>query len=191
MVFTETKISGLFVIEPKVFTDPRGFFLESYNQKTFADNGINIAFVQDNHSRSSKDVLRGLHFQKPPFAQDKLIRVTSGEVFDVAVDIRPGSKTYGQYESVILSAENHKMFLIPAGFAHGFCVLSDTADFLYKCSNYYSKESEGGIIYNDPDLNIPWPIQNPILSDKDQLWPLLSNKGRPACRQAGLEGFKS
>ena len=175
MVFTETKISGLFVVEPKVFVDPRGFFLESYNQKTFADNGINITFVQDNHSRSSKNVLRGLHFQKPPFAQDKLIRVTSGEVFDVAVDIRPGSKTYGQYESVILSAENHKMFLIPAGFAHGFCVLSDTADFIYKCSNYYSKESEGGIIYNDPDLNIPWPIQNPILSEKDQLWPLFKN----------------
>ncbi|MFA5827856.1 MAG: dTDP-4-dehydrorhamnose 3,5-epimerase [Candidatus Shapirobacteria bacterium] len=175
MVFIETKISGLLMIEPKVFADSRGFFLESYSQKVFADNGINTIFVQDNHSRSSKNVLRGLHFQKRPFAQDKLIRVTSGEVFDVAVDIRPGSPTYGKYESAILSAENHKMFLIPAGFAHGFCVLSETVDFLYKCSNYYSKESEGGIVYNDPDLNIPWPVENPILSDKDKLWPSLKN----------------
>jgi len=175
MVFTETKIRDLFVIEPQVFKDPRGYFLESYSQKIFADNGLHITFVQDNHSRSSRNVLRGLHFQKPPFAQDKLIRVTSGEVFDVAVDIRVGSSTYGKYESVVLSAENHKMFFIPAGFAHGFCVLSEEADFLYKCSNFYSKESEGGIIYNDPDINISWPIQNPILSDKDKLWPSLKN----------------
>ena len=175
MKFTSTSISGLYIIEPDVFSDDRGFFLESYNQKTFSDNGIAVTFVQDNHSHSTQNVLRGLHFQRPPFAQDKLIRVTSGEVFDVAVDIRPDSPTYGQFESVILSADNHKMFFIPAGFAHGFCVISDSADFLYKCSNFYSKESEGGISWNDPDLKIPWPTPNPVLSAKDQSWPLLKN----------------
>jgi dTDP-4-dehydrorhamnose 3,5-epimerase len=165
------KIPGLVVIEPQVFSDDRGFFLESYNQKLFADNGVDVAFIQDNHSHSSQNVLRGLHFQRPPFAQAKLIRVVSGEVFDVAVDLRPGSPTFGQSESVTLSADNHKMFFIPVGFAHGFCVLSETADFLYKCTNFYSKESEGGIIWNDPDLKITWPVTNPLLSAKDQSWP--------------------
>jgi dTDP-4-dehydrorhamnose 3,5-epimerase len=175
MTFSQTTISGLFIIEPQVFSDVRGFFLESYNQKLFADNGIDVAFVQDNHSRSSKNVLRGLHFQRPPFAQDKLIRVVSGEVFDVAVDIRPGSPTFGKFESVVLSADNHKMFFIPVGFAHGFCVLSESADFLYKCSNFYSKESEGGVMWNDPDIAIPWPVETPFLSPKDQSWPLIKN----------------
>jgi len=175
MTFTKLSLSGLYIIEPDVFSDDRGFFLESYNQKTFSDNGIAVTFVQDNHSHSTQNVLRGLHFQRPPFAQDKLIRVTSGEVFDVAVDIRPDSPTYGQFESVILSADNHKMFFIPASFAHGFCVISDSADFIYKCSNFYSKESEGGILWSDPDLKIPWPTPNPLLSAKDQSWPLLKN----------------
>ena len=172
--FIQTKIAGLVVVEPDVFTDDRGFFMESYNQQVFAQNGIDVNFVQDNHSQSTKCVLRGLHFQKPPFAQDKLIRCTRGEVFDVAVDLRPGSVTFGQYESVVLSETNKTMFFIPKGFAHGFLVLSDIADFQYKCSNFYHKESEGGLFWNDPDLNINWPqLDNLILSDKDKLWPTL------------------
>jgi len=189
VTFSQTTISGLFVIEPQVFSDDRGFFLESYNQKLFADNGINVTFVQDNHSRSSKNVLRGLHFQRPPFAQDKLIRVVSGEVFDVAVDVRPGSPTFGKFESVVLSADNHQMFFIPTGFAHGFCVLSKTADFLYKCTNFYSKESEGGVLWNDPNINIPWPIETPILSSKDQSWPLLKDLSPALSREGVGDGF--
>lgn len=172
--FTPGKISGLIIIQPSAFGDDRGFFMESYSKKDFADNGINVEFVQDNHSRSTKGVLRGLHFQKPPFAQDKLIRCTQGKVLDVAVDIRPNSPTFAQYESVLLSEENKTMFFIPKGFAHGFLVLSDIADFQYKCSNFYNKESEGGIIYNDPEINIDWPPTPYILSDKDKLWPTLS-----------------
>ena len=172
--FIKTKIDGLVIIKPSVFEDDRGFFFESYNQKVFADNGINANFVQDNHSRSTKGVLRGLHFQTPPFSQDKLIRCTRGEVFDVAVDIRPGSPTFGQYHSVTLSEDNKIMFFIPQGFAHGFLVLSDIADFQYKCSNLYHKDSEGGLLWNDPKLNIDWPkVDHLILSDKDKLWPTL------------------
>jgi dTDP-4-dehydrorhamnose 3,5-epimerase len=172
--FIKTEIDGLFIIKPSVFEDERGFFLESYNQKVFADNGINTNFVQDNHSRSAKGVLRGLHFQTPPFSQDKLIRCTRGEVFDVAVDLRPGSPTFGQYHSVTLSEDNKIMFFIPQGFAHGFLVLSDIADFQYKCSNFYHKDSEGGLLWNDPKLNIDWPkVDHLILSDKDKLWPTL------------------
>lgn len=171
MIFQKTSIPGPLIIEPQAFSDNRGLFFESYNQKVFTENGINVNFVQDNHSHSVKNVLRGLHFQKDPYAQDKLIRVVNGEVFDVAVDIRPDSSSYGRFEAIVLSAENRRLLYIPVGFAHGFCVLTDTADFLYKCSNFYSKESEGGIIWNDPDLNIPWPITNPILSSKDQSWP--------------------
>ena len=172
--FIKTKIDGLVIIKPSVFEDDRGFFLESYNQKVFADNGINANFVQDNHSRSTKGVFRGLHFQTPPFSQDKLIRCTRGEVFDVAVDIRPGSPTFGQYHSVTLSEDNKIMFFIPQGFAHGFLVLSDIADFQYKCSNLYHKDSEGGLLWNDPKLNIDWPkVDHLILSDKDKLWPTL------------------
>lgn len=173
--FIKTKIEGLIIIEPSVFEDERGFFMETYSQKVFAENGIDVNFIQDNHSRSSKGVLRGLHFQKPPFAQDKLIRCTRGEVFDVAVDLRKNSSTFGQWEGVILSEDNKKMFFIPKGFAHGFLVLSDIVDFQYKCSNFYSKESEGGLLWNDPDLKIDWPqMENLILSEKDKLWPKFS-----------------
>lgn len=172
--FIKTKIEGLIIIEPSVFADNRGFFTETYNRKVFAENGIDVQFIQDNHSRSSKGVLRGLHFQKPPFAQDKLIRCTRGEVFDVAVDLRKNSPTFGQWEGVILSEDNKKMFFIPKGFSHGFLVLSDIVDFQYKCSNFYNKESEGGLLWNDPDLKIDWPqMENLILSEKDKLWPKL------------------
>ena len=174
--FLKTKIEGLIIIEPSVFADDRGFFMESYNQKVFIDNGIDTTFVQDNHSRSTKGVLRGLHFQKPPFAQDKLVRATRGEVLDVAVDIRKDSPTFGQYEAVLLTEENKKMFFIPKGFAHAFLVLSDVADFQYKCSEFYNKESEGGLLWNDPEIGIDWPKLESdfILSDKDKLWPTLS-----------------
>jgi dTDP-4-dehydrorhamnose 3,5-epimerase len=172
--FIKTKIEGLIIIEPSVFSDDRGFFMETYSKNIFAQNGIDVEFVQDNHSRSSKGVLRGLHFQKPPFAQDKLIRCTRGEVFDIAVDIRKESPTFGQWEGIILSEENKKMFFIPQGFAHAFLVLSDIADFQYKCSNFYNKESEGGLLWNDPELKIDWPqVENLILSEKDKLWPKL------------------
>jgi len=173
--FTKTKIEGLVIVEPSVFADDRGFFMETYSKKVFNENGIDVEFVQDNHSRSTKGVLRGLHFQKPPFAQDKLIRCTRGEVLDVAVDIRANSPTFGQYEAVLLSEENKKMFFIPKGFAHGFLVLSDVADFQYKCSNFYNKESEGGLLYNDSKIAIDWPKLDVelILSDKDKLWPKL------------------
>lgn len=175
MEFIKTKIDGLLIIQPSVFKDDRGFFAETYNQKVFADNGIDVQFVQDNHSQSTKGVLRGLHFQKPPYSQDKLVCCTRGEVLDVAVDLRPDSPTFGQYESVVLSEENKTMFFIPQGFAHGFLVLSDVADFQYKCSNFYNKESEGGLIWNDFDVKIDWPnIESLILSEKDKLWPSLS-----------------
>ncbi len=174
--FTKCKIDGLVIIEPSVFGDDRGFFMETYSKKVFAENGISVEFVQDNHSRSTKGVLRGLHFQKPPFAQDKLVRCTRGEVLDVAVDIRKDSPTFGQYEAVLLTEENKKMFFIPQGFAHAFLVLSDIADFQYKCSNFYNKESEGGLLYNDPEIAIDWPKLDIelILSDKDKLWPSLA-----------------
>ena len=173
--FTKTKIDGPMIIQPSVFSDDRGFFMETYSQKVFAQNGINIEFVQDNHSRSAKGVLRGLHFQKPPFAQDKLVRCTQGEVLDVAVDIRPHSPTFGQYESALLSEENKTIFFIPKGFAHGFLVLSDFAEFQYKCSNFYNQESESGIVYNDSEIAIDWTVTDGLnLSDKDKLWPTLS-----------------
>ena len=172
--FTKTKIEGLVIIEPSVFGDERGFFMETYSKKVFAENGINVEFVQDNHSQSTRGVLRGLHFQKPPFAQDKLVRCTRGEVLDIAVDIRKNSPTFGQFESVLLSEENKKMVFIPQGFAHGFLVLSDIAEFQYKCSNFYNKESEGGILWNDREISIDWPIMDYILSDKDKLWSSLA-----------------
>lgn len=173
--FTRGNIEGLVVIEPSVYPDDRGFFLETYNQKLFSDNGISTVFVQDNHSRSSKGVLRGFHFQKPPFVQDKLVRCTQGEVLDVVVDLRQNSPTFGQSFSVLLSEENKKQFYIPQGFAHAFLVLSDIADFQYKCSNFYNKESEGGLLWNDPLVAFSWPkIETDLLlSDKDKLWPNL------------------
>lgn len=173
MNFQELNIKGLFLITPKVFEDDRGFFLESYNKKIFEENGIDIDFIQDNHSRSSKGVLRGLHFQRPPFAQDKLVRVTRGEVFDVAVDLRHDSETFGKWEGVTLSEDNKQMFLIPKGFAHGFLVVSDTADFQYKVSNLYSKEHDGGVKWDDPAIGIEWPLENVVLSEKDKKQPLL------------------
>ncbi len=175
MNFIKSQIEGIVTIEPQVYQDDRGFFMETYSKKVFADNGIDVEFVQDNHSHSSQGVLRGLHFQKPPFAQDKLIRVTQGEVVDIAVDIRPNSPTFGKWEAAHLSAENKKMFFIPKGFAHGFYVISETVDFLYKCSSFYNKESESGLLWNDPELNISWFTDgNPILSPKDQAWPTFS-----------------
>jgi len=178
MNFIETKLKGCFIIEPKIIKDERGYFMESFNENTFAKGiGQTVHFVQDNQSYSSKGVLRGLHYQTEEHAQAKLVRVLQGEVLDVAVDIRPESKTYGQYESVLLSAENQKQFFVPRGFAHGFIVLSETATFFYKCDNFYNKESEGGISYKDSSLNIDWqfPIENCVISEKDQILPELIN----------------
>ena len=163
----KTKLQGCVVIEPTVFGDDRGFFLETFQAERYADlAGITSPFVQDNHSRSSRGVLRGLHFQKTK-PQGKLVRVVKGEVYDVAVDIRQGSPTFGQWEGVILSEENKTQLWVPPGLAHGFVVLSDTADFEYKCTDYYDPSDEGSILWNDPELNILWPIDNPKLSEKD------------------------
>ena len=167
MIVTKTKLDGCVIIEPKVFGDERGFFLETFQAERYASlAGISSPFVQDNHSRSSKGILRGLHFQKTK-PQGKLVRVVRGEVYDVAVDIREGSATFGEWEGVILSEDNKKQFWVPPGFAHGFVVLSDTADFEYKCTDYYDPSDEGSILWSDPDLNIPWPVANPALSTKD------------------------
>ena len=168
MNVVKTKLHNCVIIEPKVFGDERGFFLETFQAERYAAlAGINLLFVQDNHSRSSKAVLRGLHYQKTK-PQGKLVRVVRGEVYDVAVDIRQGSPTFGQWEGVILSEENKRQFWVPPGFAHGFLVLSDTADFEYKCTDYYDPSDEGSILWSDPDLDIPWPIANPVLSTKDE-----------------------
>lgn len=167
MNIIKTKLNDCLIIEPKVFGDERGFFLESFHQQRYEQQtGITQAFVQDNHSRSAKGVLRGLHFQKTR-PQGKLVRVVRGEVFDVAVDIRPQSATFGQWEAVILSEENKRQFWVPPGFAHGFQVLSDFADFEYKCTDYYFPQDEGCLAWNDPQLAIDWPIQTPLLSAKD------------------------
>ena len=172
----KTKLKDCVIIEPKVFGDERGFFLETFRSDRYADlTGIDLPFVQDNHSRSSKGVLRGLHFQKTK-PQGKLVRVVRGEVYDVAVDIRAGSPTYGQWEAVILSEENKTQFWVPPGFAHGFVVLSETADFEYKCTDYYDPSDEGSLLWDDPVLNIPWPIDNPTLSEKDSNAPLLADQ---------------
>ncbi|BBL62177.1 dTDP-4-dehydrorhamnose 3,5-epimerase [Methanobrevibacter arboriphilus] len=174
--FTKTSIEGVFIIEPTVFIDDRGYFMESYHKKEFEENGLNIDFVQDNQSKSTKGVLRGLHFQYNQ-PQGKLVRVIKGEVFDVAVDLRKDSPTYSKYESVILSEDNKKQFYIPPGFAHGFLVLSDEAEFTYKCTDFYNESDEGGITWNDPDINIEWPLNEDelILSEKDQKWKSLKN----------------
>ncbi|MCR5719442.1 MAG: dTDP-4-dehydrorhamnose 3,5-epimerase [Lachnospiraceae bacterium] len=170
---TECEIKGLKVITPTVFEDQRGFFMETYNYNDFKEAGIPEVFVQDNQSASVKGVLRGLHFQKE-FPQDKLVRVIKGEVFDVAVDMRKGSETYGKWFGVLLSEENKKQFFIPKNFAHGFLVLSDYAEFCYKCTDFYHPNDEGGIMYNDPEIGIDWPIEEGmelIMSDKDKKWP--------------------
>jgi dTDP-4-dehydrorhamnose 3,5-epimerase len=169
----ETKLPGVVIIEPRVFGDERGFFLETFQQQRYTDlAGIKLQFVQDNHSRSQKGVLRGLHFQKTK-PQGKLVRVARGKVFDVAVDINPNSPTYGQYESVILSEENKRQFWVPPGYAHGFLVISDIADFEYKCTDYYDPSDEGSLIWNDKDVDIDWPLENPTLSAKDAEAPSL------------------
>jgi dTDP-4-dehydrorhamnose 3,5-epimerase len=163
----ETKLPGVLILEPKVFGDSRGFFMETWNKQRYEETGITGNFVQDNLSYSSYGVLRGLHFQNPN-AQGKLVYVIEGEVFDVAVDIRVGSPTFGQWVGVTLSSENKRQFYVPEGFAHGFCVTSETALFAYKCTDLYNPSAEGGILWNDPDIGIEWPIVNPILSDKDK-----------------------
>ena len=182
MNFIASHLEGCFCLEPKIFDDKRGYFMESFNEKTFAENtGQHIHFVQDNQSFSSKGVLRGLHYQVGEHAQSKLIRVLSGEILDVAVDLRHGSETYGQHVTIVLSSENQKQFFVPRGFAHGFLVLSETATIFYKCDNFYKKESEGGIIYNDPTLNIDWqfPESDLIISDQDCMLPNLENSRDP------------
>jgi len=176
----ETGIEGLFVIEPTVYSDERGYFMETYVKKDFVELGIDTEFVQDNQSKSKKGVLRGLHYQIN-YPQSKLVRVISGEVYDVAVDLREGSETYGKYFGEILSAENKKQFFIPKGFAHGFLVLSDEAEFVYKVDDFYHPNDEGGIIYNDETINIDWPldrVKNLILSEKDQKWPTLNERNK-------------
>lgn len=175
MKVTATKIPDVLILEPKVFGDERGFFMESFNAKKFSQaTGLDVTFVQDNHSRSSKGVLRGLHYQLQQ-PQGKLVRVVSGAVFDVAVDIRQSSPTFGQWVGVELSAENHRQLWVPAGFAHGFLVLSDTADFLYKTTDYYAPEYERCIIWSDPELAVVWPDESPSLSQKDQLGSFFRN----------------
>ena len=171
--FNKTKIEGVFIIEPQVFGDERGFFMETYKESDFKKAGLDYNFIQDNHSKSRKGVLRGLHYQLH-YPQAKLVRVIQGEVFDVAVDLRKDSPTYGQWIGVLLSAENKKMFMIPRGFAHGFVVLSETAEFVYKCDEVYHPEDEGGIMWNDPEVGIDWPYKGePLLSEKDKKHPSL------------------
>lgn len=173
---TPCDIKGLYVIEPTVFKDERGYFMESYNQNDFKEAGLDMVFVQDNQSMSTKGVLRGLHFQKQ-FPQGKLVRCIRGRVWDVAVDLRKNSETYGKWFGVELSAENHKMFYISEGFAHGFIVLSDEAEFAYKVTDFYHPGDEGGLLWNDPEINIAWPIEEGmelILSEKDKKWKGLS-----------------
>lgn len=167
-----TPLDGVVIIEPEAFEDGRGYFMEAYHQTRYRDLGIEVQFVQDNLSFSRKGVLRGLHYQYP-HAQDKLVQVIAGEIFDVAVDIRMGSPTYGQWTSALLSEKNHRQLFVPTGFAHGFLVLSETAHVLYKCSDYYSPESEGGILWSDPDLAIQWPVPDPLVSKKDGAHPRL------------------
>ena len=173
-MFEKTHIEGLIIVSPKIWGDERGYFYESYNEKLFKANGITADFVQDNQAFSSFGVLRGLHYQTGEFAQAKLVRVIQGEVLDVAVDIRPGSKTYGEWFSIRLSGKNHKQLFVPRGFAHGYVVLSDTALFAYKCDNFYAKDHEAGIRFNDPTLKIDWQIdcKDMILSEKDKVQEL-------------------
>lgn len=176
MSFTPTTFPGLIVIEPVVFEDSRGYFFEAFNERVFAENNIDFVFVQDNQSRSTYGVIRGLHFQSPPFAQTKLVRVLNGTILDTVVDLRVGSPTFGESFSIELSASNRKQLLVPKGFAHGFAVTSETADVLYKCDGYYNKDSEHGILYSDETLAIDWtiPPDKAVVSDKDKLLPLFS-----------------
>jgi dTDP-4-dehydrorhamnose 3,5-epimerase len=172
MKLPKTSLEGVVILEPHVYEDNRGYFMETYQEARYRDLGISSRFVQDNLSFSRKGALRGLHYQYP-HAQDKLVQVIRGEIFDVAVDIRRGSPTFGQWASALLSDKNHRQLFVPGVFAHGFCVLSETAYVLYKCSNYYSPETERGILWSDPDLAIQWPIQGPLVSPKDTAHPRL------------------
>jgi dTDP-4-dehydrorhamnose 3,5-epimerase len=175
MEIIKTEIEGVLIIKPRVFEDKRGYFFESWSKATFEKQGLDINFAQDNQSFSSKGVLRGLHFQNPPFAQGKLVRVIQGSVLDVSVDIRKNSSTYGKHVSVILSGENKTMFWIPPGFAHGFSTLENNTIVSYKCSGVYNKQSEDSLLWNDSDLDIDWQIENPIISEKDQNSKSFSN----------------
>ncbi len=177
MPFIKTEFPGLLVFEPKVFEDSRGYFYESYNKNTFSEEGVDINFVQDNQARSSFGVIRGLHFQKEPHAQTKLLRVLSGEIIDAVVDMRKNSPTYGKAYTILLSAENKKQLLVPKGFAHGYSVISETAEVFYKCDEFYHKENEGGILWNDPALQIDWriPTDKAIVSEKDIQLPFLKD----------------
>lgn len=175
--FIKTEIDGVYIIEPTVYGDARGYFCETYNEREFAENGLHYVFVQDNQSSSAKGVLRGLHFQKT-HPQAKLVRVISGEVLDVAVDLRKGSRTYGKWVSAVLSGENKRQLMIPRGFAHGFYVLGGHAEFCYKCDEFYHPEDEGGVIWNDPDINVDWQLDGePVLSEKDKKHPMLRESG--------------
>jgi dTDP-4-dehydrorhamnose 3,5-epimerase len=173
MEIRESFIKGLFEITPRLFKDERGFFFESFNKKTLEKVGITQEFVQDNQSFSVKGVIRGLHFQRPPYSQAKLVRVVKGKALDVAVDLRRNSTTFGQYDSVVLDAEKNNMFFVPEGFAHGFAALEDTV-LLYKCTNFYNKDSESGIRYDDPELKINWEVKEPIISEKDLILKYMS-----------------
>lgn len=175
MKITTNQINGILIIEPQIFKDSRGYFFESYNEEKFSEAGIDAKFIQDNQSLSQKGAIRGMHFQAPPYAQGKLVRVAQGAVMDVVVDIRKNSPTYGKSFSIMLSAENQLMFWIPHGFAHGFETLLDNTLFLYKCTNGYNKASEGGLFWNDPTLEIKWQTTQPIVSDKDQILPKLKD----------------
>ncbi len=180
MKFTETPLKDAYLVEPVVHGDHRGFFIESYSQRIFEENGFHLNFIQDNHARSEKlGVLRGLHFQTPPNAQTKLVRVIRGKVFDAIVDIRIGSPTYGQSYGVELSEDNFHMLLVPVGFAHGYCTLTPGAEVMYKVDTFYAPQAEGGIIWNDPALQIDWQVEHPILSSKDQQLPPLSQFNSP------------
>jgi len=174
MKFHDTNLPGVLVVEPTVFDDPRGYFYEAYHRDKFAEAGIDFSFVQDNHSHSTKGTIRGLHYQLDPHAQGKLVRTIAGEIFDVAVDIRPTSPTFRKWVGVVLSAENKRQLWVPPGFAHGLCALSDTVDVIYKCTSLYAPEYERSIIWNDPDIGIDWPVKAPLLSTRDLAAPLLS-----------------
>ncbi|MBN8585310.1 MAG: dTDP-4-dehydrorhamnose 3,5-epimerase [Ignavibacteria bacterium] len=178
MDIQETKLNGVLIFTPKVFGDERGYFFESYREKIFAENGINVKFVQDNISHSKKNTVRGLHYQVGEFAQGKLCQVVYGRVLDVAVDIRFGSPTFGKYVATVLSSENHEQLWIPPGFAHGFSVLSETATFHYKCTNYYDKASERAILFSDKTLNIDWNVTEPLVSQKDLEAPMFNNSSQ-------------
>ncbi len=178
MNVTPTEFDGVLLIEPRVWEDERGFFYESYNERTFAEHGIHARFVQDNHSRSVRGVLRGIHYQAPPHAQAKLVRALSGEVLDVVVDLRRGSPRFGQWLGFNLSQTNHRMLFIPEGYGHAFCVLSDVAEVAYKCTDFYAPETAKGLRWNDPDVNVDWPVTEPILSAQDEAHPFLRELGQ-------------